>query len=234
MDTRVTTLLKYRFGDLTQMNNHLHVIDGRTLLFYRGGGGVQLSSGQRVLVELSLVSSEQVTALRGLVLALESDVSSGVWIEFPDAKLAKRIAQHGAAAITGRSQRRVGCDLMVELKYGDLPLLGRMVDVSMAGARIVGASGLACNADVELRIIGAASPLPSIVGKAQVARSTSGGDIGVRFLRSDPTARVGAGKLFQAVQQAWTKAPELSHSPLCCQNGNVLEPPLPRLRTTRA
>jgi hypothetical protein len=233
VDTRVTTLLKYRFGDLTQMNNHLHVIDGRTLLFYRGGR-VKLASGQRVVVELSLVSSEQVTALRGTVLALESDTSTGVWIEFPDAKLARRLAQGGAGAITSRSQRRVGCDLMVELKYGDMPLLGRMVDVSMAGARIVGAAGLACNADVELRIIGATSPLPSIVGKAQIARSTSGGDIGVRFLRSDPAARVGAGKLFQAVQQAWNKAPELTHSPLCCQNGTVLEPPLPRLRTTRA
>jgi hypothetical protein len=233
LDTRVTTLLKYRFGDLTQMNNHLHVIDGRTLLFYRGGR-VKLAGGQRVVVELSLVSSEQVTALRGAVLALEGDTSSGVWIEFPDAKLAKRIAQGGASAITSRSQRRVGCDLMVELKYGDLPLLGRMVDVSMAGARIVGAAGLMRNADVELRIMGALPPMPAIVGRAQVARSESSGDIGVRFLRSDANARVNSGKLFQAVQQAWNKAPELSHSPLCCQNGTVLEPPLPRLRTTRA
>ncbi|HEX4383961.1 MAG TPA: PilZ domain-containing protein [Myxococcales bacterium] len=234
MDTRVTTLLKYRFGDLKQMNNHLHVIDGRTLLFYRSSGRVQLASGQRVVVELSLVSSEQVTALRGSVLALEGDMSNGVWIEFPDAKLARKLAQGGAGAITARSQRRIGCDLMVELKCGDLPLLGRMVDVSMAGARIVGASGLCRDADVELRIMGALPPVPSIVGKAQVARSENGGDIGVRFLRSDPAARVGAGKLFHAVQQAWTKAPELTHSPLCCQNGTVLEPPLPRLRTTRA
>jgi PilZ domain len=226
-------LLKYRFGDLAQMNNHLHVIDGRTLLFYRGNKP-PLTGGQRVVVELSLVSSEQVTALRGSVLALEGDTSSGVWIEFPDAKLSKRLAQGGAAAITARQQRRVGCDIMVELKQGKLPLLGRMVDVSVAGARIVGPSGLARNTDVEMRIMGARPPLPSMLGKAQVTRSESSGEIGVRFLRTDPTARVASGKLMQAVQQEWLKAPELTHSPLCCQNGTVLEPPLPRLRTTRA
>jgi hypothetical protein len=233
VDNRAAMLLKYRFGDLSQMNNHLHVVDGRTLLFFRGNKP-QLSGGQRVVVELSLVNSEQVTTLRGSVLALEGDNSSGVWIEFPDAKLAKRLGQGGASAITARHQRRMGCDLMVELKYGTIPLLGRMVDVSLAGARIVGPSGLSRNADVELRIMGALPPLPSVLGRAQVARSESGGEIGVRFLRTDPTARIASGKLLQAVQQQWLKAPELTHSPLCCQNGTVLEPPLPRLRTTRA
>jgi hypothetical protein len=226
-------LLKYRFDDLTQMNNHLHVVDGRTLLFYRGNKP-QLAGGQKVVVELSLANSEQVSTLRGSVLALEGDSAAGVWIEFPDAKLAKRLAQGGAAAITARHQRRVGCDLMVELKYGALPMLGRMVDVSLAGARIVGPSGLARNADVEMRIMGALPPLPAVLGRAQVARCENGGEIGVRFLRTDPTARAASGKLLEAVQQQWSKAPELMHPPLCCQNGTVLEPPLPRLRTTRA
>jgi len=48
--------LKYRFGDLTQMKNHLHVVEGRTLLFYRDPK-LPLSGGSRVVVELSLATS---------------------------------------------------------------------------------------------------------------------------------------------------------------------------------
>jgi hypothetical protein len=233
LDSRNATLLKYRFGDLPQMTNHLHVVEARTLLFYRDGR-TRFGGGQRVVVELSLSNSEQAVTLRGSVVALtDAYGTDGVWIEFPDSRLAKRLSSGGAAAITLRRQRRVGCDLMVELRYETMPLLGRMVDVSLAGARIVGPSGLARNADVELRIMGAQPPLPAQLGRVQVARSESGGDVGVRFLRTDPTARVAAGKLLQAVQEAWAKAPELIHSALCCKGGHNLDPPLPRLRSTR-
>jgi hypothetical protein len=216
------------------MTNHLHVVEGRTLLFYRDGR-TAFAGGNRVLIELALTNSEQATTLRGSVLALlEGEAVGAAWIEFPDSRLARKLSQGGAAAIVSRHHRRVGCDLMVELRYGSLPLLGRMVDVSLAGARIVGASGLARNADVELRIIGAQPPMPPQIAGVQIARSEGGGDIGVRFSRRDPEARVAAGKLLLAVQQAWTKAPELIHSPLCCQAQGSLDPALPRVRTTRA
>src|SRR4051812_16071400 len=201
------------------MTNHLHVVEGRTLLFFRDGR-TRFAGGQRVVVELSLSNSEQATTLRGAVLALgDAEGLGGVWLEFPDARLARRLSGGGSSPLTLRRHRRVGCDLMVEIRYGTLPLLGRMVDVSLAGARIVGPSGLARNADVEIRIMGAQPPLPSHLGRLQVARSESGGDIGVRFLRTDPTARVAAGKLLQAVQESWLKASEVIHSPLCCQSG---------------
>jgi hypothetical protein len=61
-------------------------------------------------------------------------------------------------------------------------------------------------------------------------RSESGGDLGVRFVRSDVIARVASGKLYSAMQQSWTKAPEVAHSPLCCKGGHVLEPPLPHMK----
>ena len=35
MDSRAASLLKYRFGNMQQMHNHLHVVEGRTLFFYR-------------------------------------------------------------------------------------------------------------------------------------------------------------------------------------------------------
>lgn len=234
MQTAPGALLKYRFGNHVEMTNHLHVVESRTLLFYRGTRP-RFHGRQRVVVELSLASSEQATTLRGSVMALvDAEGTRGVWIEFPDSRLAKRLSQGGAAAITSRRQKRIGCDLMVELRYETRPLLGRMVDVSMSGARIVGPSGLIRNADVEVRIMGAEPPMPAQLGRAQIARSESGGDVGLRFLRSDPAGRVAMGKLLQCVQEAWAKAPEIVHSALCCQAAGVLDPPLPRLRSTRS
>jgi hypothetical protein len=234
VQTPATALLKYRFGDHSQMTNHLHVVESRTLLFFRCSR-TPFQGGQRVVVELSLGTSEQATTLRGSVMALvDAEGAHGVWVEFPDSRLAKRLSQGGAASITSRHQKRIGCDVMVELTYGTTHLLGRMVDVSMAGARVVGPSGLLRNTDVEVRIMGAQPPMPAQLGRAQIARSESGGDVGLRFLRSDPAGRVATGKLLQTVQEAWARAPEIVHSALCCQAAGVLDPPLPRLRSTRS
>jgi hypothetical protein len=105
-----------------------------------------------------------------------------------------------------------------------------MVDVSMGGARIVGAVGLSAGSDVELRLMAPETNFPALLGRADVMRAGDS-DAGVRFLRADPTARVASSKLFQAVQEAWAKAPDLSHPPVCCQGGQVLEPPLPHVRS---
>jgi hypothetical protein len=223
-------LLRYRFGDLAQMQRHLHVIDGRTLFFYRDPK-TAFAGGSRIVMEFSFGNSEQVSTLRGAVLArIDSEQGqAGAWLEFPDAKLVKKIDQ-GEKAITGRHQRRLGCDFLVEIKLGRLPFLGRMVDVSMAGARIVGASGLHAGAQVEVRIMGAEPPLPTLLGRTELVRADPGGDMGMRFVRSDVTARVAASKLYAAVMEFWARAPEASHSPLCCRNGNLLDPPLPHMK----
>ncbi len=229
---RPAILLRYRFGDIAHMQNHLHVADGRTLFFYREGKA-RLAGGSRVVIEFSFGNSEQVSALRGWVLArVDAEAASGQtggWIEFPDARLVKRIDQ-GAQAIAGRHQRRLGCDILVEVSHQGLPRLGRMIDVSLLGARIVGAAGLHANDEVAVRIIGAEPPMPIGLGRVQVVRADPGGDLAVRFVRSDVIARVAAGKLYAAVQEAWSKAPEMGHSPLCCQGGRLLEPPVPHMK----
>ena len=225
--------LKYRFGDLTQMKNHLHVVEGRTLLFYRDPK-LPLPGGSRVVVELSLATSEQVSTVRGAVVALveaaESAGNAGLWLEVPDARLAKRIDQEGPTGLSSRLQRRLGCDFVVEVRSGQVPFLGRMIDVSMSGARISGAVGLRAGGQVEMRLLGGEPPLPSLLGRCDVIRAEPSGDTGVRFVRSDPTARIASGKLFLAVQEAWNKAPELMHPALCCKGGHVLEPPLPHMK----
>ena len=152
------------------------------------------------------------------------------WLEVPDARLAKRIDQEGPTGLSSRLQRRLGCDFVVEVRSGQVPFLGRMIDVSMSGARISGAVGLRAGGQVEMRLLGGEPPLPSLLGRCDVIRAEPSGDTGVRFVRSDPTARIASGKLFLAVQEAWNKAPELTHSALCCKGGHVLEPPLPHMK----
>jgi hypothetical protein len=233
METPQTTLLRYRFGDMEQMANHLHVIEGRTIFFYRQEK-TTLEGGTRVVVEFSLSSSEQVTTLRGSVLSRAGGGEGGqvgLWIEFPDARLAKKLDQ-GASALNQRKHQRLGCDLLVEVRQGRNPYLGRMVDLSIGGARIVGAMGLVVNSEVEIRLMAPAPGMPGELGRAVVMRADpKSGDSGVRFLREDRIARVASSKLFQAVQEAWAKAPEAGHPPLCCQGGHVLEPPLPHMKT---
>ena len=232
LDSNLTaTLLKYRFGDYEHMQNHLHVVEGRTLFFYRDPR-TTAAPGARVVIEFSLAASEQVSTLRGAVLArLDGEAErSGLWIEFPDARLARKIGT-GADALSARKQRRMGCDLLVELKVGRMPHLGRMVDVSMGGARILGPVGLRPGTEIELRIMGAKPPMPALMGRCEVVRSESGGDGGLRFVRKDPVARVSSSKLYAAVQLAWAEAAEVAHSPLCCKAGLIIEPPLPHMKS---
>lgn len=236
MEKQNASLLKYHFGTIAEMQNHLHVVEGRTLFFYRSQRA-ELTGGAPVVVDFTIGNSEQGSTLRGAVLARvdapEGEGQPGVWIEFPDARLAKRL-DRGAEALSHRRSRRLGCDYLVEVRHGRVPSTGNMVDVSLTGVRVVGAVGLRKGARVEVRILGAEPPLPSMLGTFEVIRAdATGGDIGLRFIRNDTVARIASGKLFQAVQQQWMKATALAHPSLCCQGGQVLDPPLPHMKTRR-
>lgn len=231
MESRAA-LLKYRFGTFSQMPKHLHVVEGRTLFFYRDPRMASFSGASRVVMEFSFADSEQATTMRGTVLSrLDGQGGqTGAWIEFPDAKLARKLDQ-GMKAFVGRHQRRMGCDMVVEIKVAGMPYLARMIDVAMNGARVTGAQGLRPGADCEMRIMGAEPPMPGVLGRVRVVRADPGGDLGVTFVRSDVIARVASSKLYAAVQEAWTRAPEVQHPPHCCTVAGVLEPPLPHMKT---
>ena len=228
MDAKASSLLRYRFESFAQLQNHLHVVEGRTLFFYRDLRAA-LSGGMPVLVELAFTQHEQVTLLRGTVLSRVDGVLSGFWLEFPDARLMRKV-DGGAEAMSQRKQKRLGCDLLVEVRQGRATTLGRVTDVSMGGARVTGLPGVRAGHEVEARLIGMGPSYPSAMGRAEVIRAGQG-EVGLRFLRSDPIARVAASKLFQVVQQSWTQAHESAHPAICCKGGNVFEPPLPHMKT---
>ena len=133
MEKQPAVLLKARFGDLSQLQNHLRVVDGRTVFFFREATS-RLKGGERVVVEFSVSSSEQMSTLRGAVLGrveAGEGTQTGAWIEFPDAKLAKRL-EHGTTKLA-RQHQRVSCDLLVEVKAIEGPL--RMTRYEFGAAR---------------------------------------------------------------------------------------------------
>ena len=220
------------------MQKHLHVVEGRTVLFFREASA-RLMGGERVVVELSLAGSEQVSTLRGSVLGRVDGEGgqTGAWIEFPDAKLAKRL-ERGGTALAMRQHQRVTCDLLVEVKQGRHAFLARMMDVSMGGARILGATAprigampLRAGSGVELRIMGSVAPFPSDLGRAEVVRTDPHtGELAVRWTRSDPVVRVASLKLIDASRTAWTQAQQMVHGPACCGDRGVMDPPTPLLK----
>jgi hypothetical protein len=233
VEKRAASLLKYRFGTLAEMHNHLHVVEGRTIFFYRAHLASSLAGGAPVVVEFAINDSEQLSSQRGSVLArfdAKEGEQTGVWLEFPDVRLAKR-AEQGMAGMVHRHGRRLGCDFLVEVSSDEVTTMARMIDVSIQGAHVTGTWGLLTGTTVHLKLLGVEPPLPTVMGRAEVVRTdATGSDVAIKFVRADQVARIAAGKLFEAVQQAWLHAPEILHPPLCCHDGRVLEPPLPHIR----
>jgi hypothetical protein len=216
---RQEVLLRYRFESLEQVKAHLNVLTGgRSLLFYPAPA-VQGAGGDRVLLEVS--EGEQQMLLRGTVL---SRVEGGMWLDFPDGRLARWL---GARSAVGRHQRRLPADLMVDVR-GAVHRLGRLLDVSLGGGRLVGVPGLTAGNLVQLKLVSQLADMPTELGQAQVVRVVPG-EAAIKFVRSDPATRMAATKLFEALRARWAASPEVIHRPQCCAAGQVLAPTMPRV-----
>ena len=216
---RPELLLRYRFDSLEQLRAHLNVLTGGRSLFFYPLPRAQGEGGDRVLLEVA--EGEQQMLLRGTVL---SRVDAGLWLDFPDGRLARWL---GSSSVVGRHLRRLPADLMVDV-HGEVRRMGRMVDVSLGGGRLVGVPGLAAGNMVELRLISHLAEVPPSLGQAQVVRVVPG-EAAIKFVRSDPATRQAATKLFEAIRARWAAAPEAVHRPQCCQGGHVLTPTMPRV-----
>jgi hypothetical protein len=226
MTAQGPVLLRYRFRTPAQLRDHLHLAEGRTLFFYREPHR-DLRFGDRVYLEIEFDESEHKVLLRGTVLSALSGTTSGVWLEFPDTHLA-RTGLHGDA-VSPRKQRRLGCEVMVQVTQDETRTIARLVDVSMSGARIAAVGSLRPEASVSLRVLASDPAYPSDLGEAQLVWAEDG-EVAVKFLRSDPRTRVAAMRLFTAVQDNWAEVEEGTHPPICCQFGVQLDPRPPALK----
>jgi hypothetical protein len=208
---RPELLLRYRFDTLEQLKAHLNVLTGGRSLFFYPSRHAQGEGGDRVLLEVS--EGDQQMLLRGTVL---SRVEGGLWLDFPDGRLARWL---GARAAVARHQRRLPADLMVDVR-GDVRRLGRLLDVSRPG--------LTAGNLVNLKLVSQLADVPLELGQAQVVRIVPG-EAAIKFVRSDAATRQAATKLFEAIRARWAAAPETVHRPECCVGGQVLAPTMPRV-----
>jgi len=227
MEAKKSILLRHRFDNLEQLRKHLRVVDGSTLLFFRDPR-LTIETGSPVLLEVAFESSEQRRALRASVLARAE--GQGLWLVVPNTRFARDVDERG---LSPRKGRRLGTDEMVRLKRaGGGDYMVRLLDLSIGGARIGGGipAQLAPGTVVALTIA------PPEAGRApEVTRGrivwVEDGEAGVMFDRDMESSRVAAGRLFRSLEQPWAQAREIRHLPTCCKNGEVLDPPVPRIRT---
>ena len=223
MNHRSAVLLRYRFRSLSQLRNHLHPAEGRALFFFRD---VELGFGQRVSLDIRFDESEHHILLHGSALSALRGHIPGTWLEFVDTGLIRARLDCNS---TPRRQLRLGCEAMIQVDQDRSLAIGRMVDVSLGGARIVSIGDLKQDVAVRLRVLMPDPTWPQEIGFAQVVRADLGG-VAVKFLRTDARTRAACMKLFNAVQDRWSVAAEGVHANVCCRDGMNLDPPPPALR----
>jgi hypothetical protein len=219
-------MLRYVFDDAAQARRHLHIAEGHSLLFF-GNASAPGIGGERVMLDLDLPSRGQHSLLRGKVHSRVA--GSGLWLDFPDSGLLRRLEQP-AAELPPRRQRRFGAELMLELHLleTDVRRVGRLLDVSLGGARI-GGCRLPPATEVTVRLTLPGEALPRELGRARVLRAGDR-DTAITFLRGDAQSRIAIAKLIEAIGAQWGRAPVMAHPRGCCGANGLLEPPLPRLR----
>ena len=221
VDFPTATLIRTRFDTVAQARAHLHAGPAGTLLYVRDGGA--LAAGERVLVELRIRDGEQTRLLRGAQVA--SVHGEGSWVRFPQRGFVLGEVEPGLLA--RRPHRRLGADVACEVLVGSAAVAGRLLDVTLVGARLVGERfGLKPAARISIRLGEALAGVPSIVGPATVVWANRQG-AGLYFDREDAACRASVGSLYAALQQAWQRAPESTHQRGCCEAGPLLEPPPP-------
>jgi PilZ domain-containing protein len=226
MEAKKSILLRHRFDDVEQLRRHLHVVDGTTLLFFRDPR-LNVSTGAQALLEIAFESSEQTRVLKATVLARAQD--QGLWLAAPNTRFARDVHERG---LSPRKGRRLGVDESVRLKRaGGGEYMVRLLDLSIGGARLGGGlpAGLAPGNVIALTIA------PPETGRApEITRGkvvwVEDGEAGVMFDRDMESSRVAAGRLFRSLEQPWALAREIRHLTTCCKNGEVLDPPVPRVR----
>jgi hypothetical protein len=217
-------LLRYRFDSIAQARCHVHLVEGRQLLFI-ADPFAELRERERLLISICFTGSEETATAPSEVCSLETGRLRGAWVElFPS-----RILDELAVALRNqprRKHRRMPADGMVRVQRGGRPVaMARIADISGGGARLVGAGNAwARGEQVEVAPLGAGKPL-----SARVAWSR-GGEVAVEFARSDASTRIAVVKMMQSAAARWSEAREVTHPSLCrCDHGGpVLEPVLPR------
>jgi hypothetical protein len=216
-------MIRYIFDDTGQARRHLHVEEGHSLLFY-GNPMAPGIGGEPVVLDLEVQSGAQHSLLHGTVHSRLA--GAGMGLDFGDIGLLRRLEE---PAVELRKQRRFAADLMMELRLlgGEVRQIGKLIDVSLGGARI-GGCRMPVGGEVTVHLALPAQGLPRGFGRARVRRAGEH-DTAIEFAPDEGPARVAIAKLIEAIRMDLERAPLVAHAPGCCGASGVLEPPVPRL-----
>jgi hypothetical protein len=223
---RRSVMLRQRFESIEQLKAHLHVADGRSLLFFRDPG-LNLAAGALVLVELVFANSEQTRVVRANLVARSE--AQGSWLATGNARFAREVRESG---LVPRRGRRLGADLPLRIRRLDgSEHLVTLLDLSISGAHIGGGlpRSLARQSEMDLRLACNELGQTPELGRAKVVWIEEG-EAGLTFDRTNSSCRVSVGRLFQTLQKQWEAARSVDHLAACCADRGLLEPVLPRLR----
>jgi hypothetical protein len=178
-----------------------------------------------VVLEVSFTTSDQLFILHGQVYGMGQS-TRGTWLEFSAPRALSGLQE--AVGSPKRRQRRVPTDYLVNLiGPSGIVQLGRLLDVSTAGARIGGVTAVTAGEQMRVRLLGAMRGMPSDMGVAHVTWARSS-ECGVKF-DADPFAKNTLARLVQQMQSVWDASAIVVHPDMChCVSaGDVFEPLLP-------
>jgi hypothetical protein len=217
-------MIRYIFDDTGQARRHLHVAEGHSLLFF-GNHMAPGIGGEPVVLDLEVPSRRQHSLLHGTVHSRVA--GAGLWLDFGDIRMLRQLEE---PAVELRKQRRFAADLVMELRLlgSEVRQVGKLVDVSLGGARI-GGCRLPVGSEVTVHLALPAQGLSRGYGRARVRRAGEH-DTAIEFAHDECPARTAIANLIEAMRMDWQRAPVVAHAPACCGSSGVLEPPVPRLR----
>ena len=205
--------LRYRIENAQLMREHLHLVDGVGYFFFPDRRAVA-PDGMLALLEVDFSDSDESLVLRGLVWSRPA--TGGVWLELPRAGRAVERMDRAHP----RENRRLGTErLVVAQAEGQSPLLCRLRDLSVGGARIAGAAGDPGDAVSVSTADG--EPL-SMTGTVVWATNDATGIAWDCDLRT----RTDVVRLLEAEDDEWTRARCEVHpsSCRCGQRGKAIQP----------
>jgi hypothetical protein len=221
-------MLRYVFDTALQFRGHLHPAADAGWLFYPHPA-IERKCGEVLPLEVELREPHQQLMLRGTIHSRVAAPHAGLWIQFSDLRLARKLE----ANLDGLAQRkhdRVISDLVIEVREPDASArIARLLDISIGGARLGAAAGLKTGMSVEIHLLSRMPDVPSALGRATVVRAL-GGEIGIRF-PAEMGERVQ--KLVDANRRAWKAVVTVTHARACCGPAGILDPPVPRSRVEK-
>jgi PilZ domain-containing protein len=227
--SQAVRLLRYRFDSADQVTRHFHVATGRVLLFYPSLA--TLRPGEPVILDVAFTLSDQHCPVRGTVIGRDNEMQHvGSWLEFSAYGLVSSL--NGATTNPRRRLRRFPTCTVVNVERGErMPVVGKLVDVSMGGGRLSGLSYKVSAGDVvTLNLFSSARSLAARVLWMR------GPEAGIQFIKPTSVERAAVAQLVEAAADRFVNADEARHPSACrCQEGySVIEPPLPRAAHRRS